>query len=188
MFYTTKRCPILDKRWGSENDFAKQKVMWSREASHLENKITNRQSGSSNSIIQQFISTILTAVTNLQGQSSGNNEQGSSPQQYSNVQDEVSAQLTSHTERSAKRKFRAKKPQWTWGPFWIGSAVRLQSPSKLQRSPAIRRHVRGLRGMGNLRSRGSSCSSSYTAFEPFNFEWRHYGVTWESIAMLVQTL
>ena len=64
-------------------------------ASHLENKMAEQQrsSNSSGSNIQQFIRTVLSAVTNLQGQSSSNNEPGSTSQQYSSVQDEISARF-----------------------------------------------------------------------------------------------
>ena len=51
-----------------------------------------RSSNSSGSNIQQFIRTVLSAVRNLQGQSSSN-EPGSTLQQYSSVQDEISARF-----------------------------------------------------------------------------------------------
>lgn len=51
----------------------------------------HQQRSSRSSSIQHFIRTVLSAVTNLQGQISSNNEPGSSPQQHSSVQNEISA-------------------------------------------------------------------------------------------------
>ena len=65
--------------------------------STLDDKMAEQQSSSSGSNIQQFIRTVLSAVTSLQGQACRNNEPGSSPQQHSSVQDEMSARFTERT-------------------------------------------------------------------------------------------
>ena len=106
-----------------------------------------RSSGSSN--IQQFIRTVLSVVTNLQDQTSRNNEPGSSPQQHSSVQDEISA------------RFHIPRPEAPV-PSDMG-ALGVFNPRQNYSIPPIRRPVRSLLGMANRRSRGSSRLSSHTA-------------------------
>ena len=109
-----------------------------------------RSSSSSGSNIQQLIRTVLSAVTNLQGQSSSNNQQGSSPQQYSSVQDELSAQ------------FRIPRGRSEGNASDLGVLVDF-NPHKNYSIPPIRRQVQSLRGIGNRHSRGCSRSTSRTA-------------------------
>lgn len=154
---------MFDKRRGSGNNFAKQEVMsWNvisfpacGKLCILENKMAEQQrsSSSSGSNIQQFIRTVLSLVTNLQGQSSSNNEPGSLPQQYSSVQDEISAQF--HMPRGWAAQ--TDEP-----PSNLGALVDFNPPQNYS-TPPIRRQVRSLRGMGNRHSRGGSHSTSHTA-------------------------
>ena len=109
-----------------------------------------RSSSSSGSNIQQFIRTVLSVVTNLQGQSSSNNQQGSSPQQYSSVQDELSASF-------------CIPRGWCEGNAWDLGALLDFNPYQNYSIPPIRRQVQSLWGMGNRHSRGCSHSTSHTA-------------------------
>ena len=113
-----------------------------------------RSSTSSGSNIQQFIRTVLSAVTNLQGQPSSNNEPGSTSQQYSSVQDEISARF-----RIPRGRCEGNAAQ---SPSDLGALVDL-NPRQNYSTPPVRRQVRSLRGMGNRHSRGCSRSTSRTA-------------------------
>ena len=72
-------------------------ILFRARESTLDDKMAEQQRSSSGSNIQQFIRTVLSAVTNLQGKACRNNEPGSSPQQHSSVQDEISARFTERT-------------------------------------------------------------------------------------------
>lgn len=147
---------IFDKRWGSGNDYAKQEVMsWNvtffsepfpraGKFPFSRTRWRNSKGVLASSNIQQFIRIVLNAVTNLQGQSSSNNEPGSSPQQYSRVEDEISA------------RFRIPRGE--------GNSSQIEPPSDLgalvdfnpRQNYSIPRQVRSLRGMGTQQKIGEA--------------------------------
>ena len=100
----------------------------------------------------------------MQGQSSSNNEPGSSSQQYSSVQDEISARF--HIPRG---RAGGNASQTDEQPSDLRALVDL-NPRQNYSTPPIRRQVRSLRGMGNHHSRRgfrSTCrTATCTALEP----------------------